>query len=121
MTYYGAMHLIRSRNSLLADGIILKVVLHSLVGIEFRRVRRQKEQAKPLFDGLGFNELGNTFSPVCRMPIDNQKNHSFSAAKQPFDEFDKQGSSHAAFDGHKPGNLYYFVCFGKCVFQQCVF
>jgi hypothetical protein len=73
MTYYGTMHLIWSCNRLLADSIILEVVPDSLVGVKFRRIRRQKEQAKPLFNGFGFNKLGNALGLVCRMTIDNQK------------------------------------------------
>ena len=101
MTYYRAMHLTGGYDSLLANSIILKVVPDPLVGIQFWGVRRQEEQAKPLFNGFAFDKLGNAFRPVCRMPVDNQKNHSFGAVKQPFNEFNKQGSSHAAFDGHK--------------------
>jgi len=101
MTYDRATHLIRAGDDLLADGIVSKVIPHPLVGIQFRRIGRQEKQTKPLLDGVRFNEPGNAFRPVCRMPVNDQKHHPFGALKQPLDEVGKLRCAHAPFDGHE--------------------
>src|SRR5512139_3839520 len=101
MTYDRATDLIRAGDDLLADSIVFKVIPHPLVGIQFRRIGRQEKQPKPLLDGVRFNEPGNTFRPVCRMPVNDQKHHPFGALKQPLDEVNKLRCAHTAFDGHE--------------------
>ena len=88
-------------DGLLPDGIVLKIVPHSFIRVQFGQIRRQEEQTKTLFDVFGFNKFLDALGFMRRMPVNNQKNHFFGTVKKTLDKINKCGSSRTTFNRHE--------------------
>jgi hypothetical protein len=75
-----------------ADAVVLHVIPYELVGVEFGRIRWQKEQAESSLQRLnmGFDRLG----AMRGMPINDQKDRSALAVDQAFEEFNEYLGAH---------------------------
>src|SRR5690349_17933595 len=82
-----------------ANTVVLDVVPHELVGIQLRRIGRQKEEPELT---LGrFYELPDLFCPMGGMAIDDQENRRLGSNHQPPEKFDEYPGGDTSFRSHK--------------------
>ena len=93
------LHLIRAGDDLAPKGVILQVVPDQLVGVQFRGVRGQKEQAQSGADG--FDKCSDHHRLMRRMTVDNQKDRAFPVENQALQVLDENLRRHAPLDNRK--------------------
>jgi hypothetical protein len=81
------LELVRSRNDRAADTMMLNMAPYQFVRVQFRRIRREVEQAKPPVGSL--NKLFDCYSSMNRMAVHNEKYRAVCLQQQPFEEIDK--------------------------------
>lgn len=83
----------------LADSVIFDIIPNELIGVEFRTVGGQKEQAQFLLNC--FQESLDFFGSVRGMGIDDQKDFFATTMKKAPQELQKDGSVHRFFRDHE--------------------
>lgn len=99
MTDDFTLHLIRPGDRLAANAVVLQIVPHVLIGIQFRRVGRKEEQLELFVNRL--QEATHFHRLVGRMTIDDQEDGPVHSLHQPFEEGDEYIRSDAALHAHE--------------------